>query len=44
MAEEGHGAVVVHRDYYGLAAFERVDCMDCSAAFVPAGDTDYSGL
>ena len=49
--EEEHGAVVVHRDsaaavvvhrdYCGLAAFERVDCMGCSAAFVPAGDTDY---
>lgn len=48
--EEGHGAVVVHRDSAavvveytgcGMAVFERVDCMDCSAASVPAGDTDY---
>ena len=52
--EEEHGAVVVHRDlaavvveYTGgceLAAFERVDCMGCLAAFVPAGDMDCSGL
>ena len=51
--EEEHRAVVVHRDsaavvveYTGceLAASEYVDCMDCSAAFVSAGDMDCSEL